>query len=122
MLMKPIVLCAVLAVVALPCLAQAQTTMPQAWGSIWRREAIKRVARTNLTPAMLAGGMQVGAYWIAIWALAHAPMGMVSALRETSVLFAALISTFILKEGFGVWRFVSVGLIACGIGLTRYKP
>ena len=33
MLMKPIVLCAVLAVVALPCLAQAQTTMPQAWGS-----------------------------------------------------------------------------------------
>jgi drug/metabolite transporter (DMT)-like permease len=88
---------------------------------IWKRDAIKKVARTNLTPAALAGGMQVGAYWIAIWALAHAPLGMVSALRETSVLFAALISTFILKEGFGVWRFVSAGLIACGIGLTRYK-
>jgi drug/metabolite transporter (DMT)-like permease len=71
---------------------------------------------------MLAGGMQVGAYWIIIWALAHAPLGMVSALRETSVLFAALISTFLLKEGFGVWRFVSAGLIACGIVLTRHKP
>jgi drug/metabolite transporter (DMT)-like permease len=89
---------------------------------IWKAKAIKQVARTNLTPAVLAGGMQVGAYWIAIWALAHAPLGMVSALRETSVLFAALISTFILKEGFGTWRFVSAGLIACGIGLTRYKP
>jgi len=87
----------------------------------WKAEAIGRVARTNFTPAILAGGMQIGAYWIVIWALAYAPLGMVSALRETSVLFAALISTFILKEGFGVWRFVSAGLIACGIGLTRYK-
>lgn len=89
---------------------------------IWKGTAIRQVVRTNLRPAMLAGGMQVGAYWIIIWALAHAPLGMVSALRETSVLFAALISTFILKEGFGVWRFVSAGLIACGIVLTRHKP
>ena len=57
--------------------------------------------------AVMAGGaMQVGAYWIIVWALANAPMGMVSGLRETSVLFAALISTFVLKEGFGVWRFI----------------
>lgn len=87
----------------------------------WKAKAIASVARTSLSAAVLAGGMQVGAYWIIIWALAHAPLGMVSALRETSVLFAALISTFLLKEGFGVWRFVSAGLIACGIGLTRYR-
>ncbi len=89
---------------------------------IWKARAIMSVARTNLMPVMIGGGMQVGAYWIVIWAMAYAPLGMVSALRETSVLFAALISTFILKEGFGVWRFISAGLIACGIGLTRYKP
>lgn len=89
---------------------------------VWKASAIRQIARTNLVPALLAGGMQVGSYWIIIWAMALAPLGMVSALRETSVLFAALISTFILKEGFGVWRFVSAGLIACGITLTRYKP
>jgi drug/metabolite transporter (DMT)-like permease len=89
---------------------------------IWKAKAISKVARSNLTPALLAGGMQVGSYWIIIVAMAFAPLGMVSALRETSVLFAALISTFILKEGFGVWRFVSAGMIACGIGLTRCKP
>lgn len=89
---------------------------------LWKARAIANVARTSLTPAALAGAMQVGAYWMIIWALAHAPLGMVSALRETSILFAALISTFILKEGLGVWRFVSAGLIACGIGLTRYRP
>ena len=63
--------------------------------------------------------MQVGAYWIIIWALALAPMAMVSALRETSVLFAALISTFLLKEGFGAWRFVSAGLVTLGLILSR---
>ncbi|GAA0699297.1 EamA family transporter [Vreelandella titanicae] len=88
----------------------------------WKSKEIKRVISSNLAPAIVGGGMQVGAYWIVIWAMAYAPLGMVSALRETSVLFAALISTIILKEGFGVWRFVSSGLIACGVTLTRYKP
>ncbi|MCE8021042.1 EamA family transporter [Halomonas sp. MCCC 1A11036] len=88
----------------------------------WKFKAIKSIAYGNLIPAAIGGGMQVGAYWIVIWAMAYAPLGMVSSLRETSVLFAALISTFILKEGFGVWRFISSGLIACGIALTRYKP
>ncbi|HEV7274798.1 MAG TPA: transporter [Devosiaceae bacterium] len=90
--------------------------------AVWKRRAIAQVIGTNLKPTALAGGMQICSYWIIIWALAHAPLAMVSALRETSVLFAAVISTFILKEGFGVWRFVSAGLIACGIGLTRYRP
>lgn len=88
---------------------------------IWKARAIGQVARSNPMPAVLAGGMQVCSYWIIVVAMAFAPLGMVSALRETSVLFAALISTFILKEGFGVWRFISAGMIACGIGLTRYK-
>jgi uncharacterized membrane protein len=50
-----------------------------------------------------------------------APMAMVSSLRETSVLFAAVISTFVLKEGFGVWRFVSAGLVTLGLVLSREK-
>lgn len=87
----------------------------------WKFKEIKKVIGGNLASAIAGGGMQVGAYWIVIWAMAYAPLGMVSALRETSVLFAALISTIILKEGFGVWRIISSGLIACGIALTRYK-
>jgi drug/metabolite transporter (DMT)-like permease len=86
---------------------------------IWKRSAVWRVARSNLAVGLAGGAMQVGAYWIIVWALAHAPMGMVSSLRETSVLFAALISTFVLKEGFGVWRFVSAGLVSLGLMLSR---
>ena len=75
----------------------------------------------NWRVSFLGGVLQVGAYWIVIWALALAPMAMVSSLRETSVLFAALISTFVLKEGFGVWRFVSAGLVTLGLVLGRER-
>ncbi len=86
---------------------------------LWKRGEIWRVARSNLFAGLAGGAMQVGAYWIVVWALAVAPMGMVSALRETSVLFAALISTFVLKEGFGVWRFISAALVSFGLILSR---
>jgi drug/metabolite transporter (DMT)-like permease len=65
----------------------------------WKRGAIWSVIRVNWAVGLAGGAMQVGAYWIIVWALAVAPMGLVSALRETSVLFAALISSLILKEG-----------------------
>jgi uncharacterized membrane protein len=48
-------------------------------------------------------------------------LGPLSSLRETSVLFAAVISTFVLKEGFGVWRFVSTSLVTLGLVLGRGK-
>lgn len=88
----------------------------------WKGREMRAIASQQWGRSAVAGGMQVGSYWMIILAMAVAPLGAVSALRETSVLFAALISTFILKEGFGVWRFVSAGLIASGIGLIRYKP
>jgi drug/metabolite transporter (DMT)-like permease len=86
---------------------------------LWKGGRLWPVARANLLPGAVGGAMQVGAYWIIVWALAVAPMGMVSGLRETSVLFAALISSFVLKEGFGVWRFVSAALVGLGLILQR---
>jgi drug/metabolite transporter (DMT)-like permease len=87
--------------------------------SIWRGRELLATARRNLGVGLLGGVLQVGAYWIVVWAMAIAPMAMVSGLRETSVLFAALISTFVLKEGFGVWRFISASLIAAGFATTK---
>lgn len=89
--------------------------------SLWRPAAVRQVLRRNALVGFLGGALQVGAYWIVIWALALAPMAMVSSLRETSVLFAALISTFVLKEGFEVWRFVSAGLVTLGLVLGQER-
>lgn len=85
----------------------------------WKRGAVWRVVRANWVIGIAGGAMQVGAYWIIVWALAFAPMGLVSALRETSVLFAALISSLVLKEGWSAWRFVSAALVSFGLMLQR---
>lgn len=87
-----------------------------------RPNSVVRVFRQNIIACSVGGTMQVAAYWIAVYALANAPMGMVSALRETSVLFGALISTFVLQEGLGVWRFFSAALVVAGAMLVRQKP
>ena len=85
----------------------------------WKGRKTIIAAGRNLRVGFVGGAMQVAAYWIIVWALASAPMASVSALRETSVLFAAIISTFLLREGFGVWRFVSAGLVTLGLIATR---
>lgn len=77
------------------------------------------LSRRYMKIGMIGSVMQTGAYWIILWAIVTTPMAMVSALRETSVLFAAVISTFLLHEGFGVWRFVSAGLVTLGMIATR---
>jgi drug/metabolite transporter (DMT)-like permease len=64
--------------------------------------------------AVLAGVMSMG-YVAVVWAMSQGAMGAVSALRETSVVFAALIGRFLLGEQFGWRRFLAAAVIALGI-------
>lgn len=66
-----------------------------------------------------AGAMSLGAYWIAIWAFTQAPLAMVAALRETSVLFAMLIAALLLKERLTPRRWAAGALILAGVVLMR---
>lgn len=66
-----------------------------------------------------AGALSLGAYWIAIWAFTLAPLALVAALRETSVLFAMLIGVFLLREHASPGRWVSAALIVTGVVLMR---
>ena len=63
--------------------------------------------------------MSMGSYGIALWAMRQAPIASVAALRETSVLFAAMISFVVLKESLSPWRITSALLIVSGVVLTR---
>ncbi|MDE2363561.1 MAG: EamA family transporter [Hyphomicrobiales bacterium] len=67
----------------------------------------------------MAGVLSVLAYWVAVWAFTQAPVALVSALRETSVLMAMLIGVFVLREPGGRWRWIAGGLIAGGVALMR---
>lgn len=65
------------------------------------------------------GAMSLAAYTIAIWAMSQAPVAMVSALRETSVLFAVLIGAAVLKEPLRPARFAACALILAGVVAMR---
>jgi drug/metabolite transporter (DMT)-like permease len=45
------------------------------------------------------------------------PLGPVSALRETSVIFGAVLGTIVLREGFGPRRIAAALLVTVGIVL-----
>jgi drug/metabolite transporter (DMT)-like permease len=68
----------------------------------------------------LAGGtLQLGSYGIAIWAMTVAPIAIVAALRETSVLFGAAIAVIFLKESLRASRIVAAVMIVAGLALIR---
>jgi drug/metabolite transporter (DMT)-like permease len=60
-----------------------------------------------------------GAYAMVIYAMSLAPMGMVSSLRETSVIFAALIGSLLFREPFGRQRIVAAVLVCIGVVLIK---
>ena len=59
------------------------------------------------------------AYAMVIYAMSVAPMALVSSLRETSVIFAALIGTLLFREPFGRQRIVAAILVCLGIVLIK---
>jgi drug/metabolite transporter (DMT)-like permease len=63
----------------------------------------------------LAGGLvSIAAYGIVIWALQSGAMGAVSALRETSVVFAVLIGRMFLREAVNSRRWIACVIVAAG--------
>ncbi len=53
-------------------------------------------------------------YGLSVWAMAHAPISLVAALRETSVIFGMLLAVFYLKERFTLFRALSVFFVVAG--------
>jgi phosphonate utilization associated putative membrane protein len=90
---------------------------------LWqRRRALEPAVaymRGRWPVALLGACASMGAYGIALWAMTRAPVASVAALRETSVLFAALIGVFMLKERFRLQRAVGTGVIIAGVMALR---
>jgi len=79
--------------------------------------AMRRFLRRGLA----GGALQLLSYGIAIWAMTAAPIAVVAALRETSVLFGAVIAVVVLKEPLRAARIVAACLIVCGLILIRLQ-
>ncbi len=82
------------------------------------RSSLPKGARVWATGS-LAAGASYGSYAVAVWAMTLAPIALVAALRETSILFAVLIGWLGFSERMTPAKALSVGLIAGGVILTR---
>jgi len=86
----------------------------------WRRgDASVRYIRVQWRRGLLGGFCSVAAYGIVLWAMTRAPVAAVAALRETSVLFAAIIGTMLLKEGFGLARLAGAASVVAGVAALK---
>lgn len=72
-------------------------------------------ARPVLVPGLASGVVGLAAYGIVIWAQTRSNLATVSATRELSILFGALIGTWLFKERFGAWRIAGACLTVLGI-------
>ena len=73
-----------------------------------------RAAPMAVGSSLVGGLVSIAAYGIVIWALQSGAMGSVSALRETSVVFAVLIGRVFLREAVSGKRWLACVIVAAG--------
>lgn len=69
--------------------------------------------------ALAGGACALGAYSIALWAMTRAPVALVAVLRETSVIFAAVIGVLVFREKMTRRRLIATGAVLAGLVALR---
>lgn len=89
------------------------------WAMIWRRDQILHSIQAAWWVPIGGGASTLASYGIALWAMTRAPIAAVAALRETSILFAILISIFVLREKQTGRRITAALLLVAGAVAIR---
>jgi drug/metabolite transporter (DMT)-like permease len=90
-----------------------------AWAAVRRPGELAAYARANMPIVLIGGAANLGSYSAALWAMTRAPVAAVSALRETSILFAVAIAALVLGEKVSPQRLAAVALVGCGAVAMR---
>jgi drug/metabolite transporter (DMT)-like permease len=91
------------------------------FGLVYYRRQFVTAFQQSWLLVLGGGALSAAAYAIAIWAMTQAPIAMVAALRETSVLFAAVIGVIVLKEAVRPIRIAAAVLVMSGMLLLRLR-
>ena len=86
---------------------------------IRRRDVLLKQPRRILLSGLAAGALSVLAYGLVLWAQTRGALAPIAALRETSVIFGAIIGTLIFREPFGRSRVAATVLVVAGILLLN---
>jgi drug/metabolite transporter (DMT)-like permease len=76
---------------------------------------------TSRSNGVAAAVLSYGASWLVIWALTLAPIAMVSALRETGIVFAVVIGVVFLNERLSLARLGSIAATLVGTVLLKFS-
>ncbi|RYE09052.1 MAG: EamA family transporter [Hyphomicrobiales bacterium] len=90
------------------------TGVPLALWALLRRPDIIGYARSNWALGVAGGFGTLISYGLVLWAMTEAPIPIVAALRETSILFGTAIAAFVLRERVTTARVAAVLVIAAG--------
>ena len=95
--------------------------VPLAAWALWARDrtALSEYVQRNWQFGLIGGAGAIASYGMALWAMTVAPIAVVAALRETSILFGAIISGLLLKEHVGLARYAAACTIALGAAVLR---
>jgi len=85
------------------------------------RSAEWRALAADWRLGLAGGALSLAAYWLVVWSMSQASIALVSALRETSVIIAALIGAYYFKEPAGKRRIVASVVIFAGIALLGWS-
>nr|WP_255698921.1 DMT family transporter [Yoonia sp. I 8.24] len=83
-------------------------------------QTLTALPRRGLPILFVGGSASFVAYALVTWAFTQAPIALVTALRETSIVFALLIGVFFLKERLSLLKVVSTMTTLLGAILLRY--
>ena len=86
-----------------------------------RRDVLLKQPKRILLAGLAAGALSVLAYGLVLWAQIRGALAPIAALRETSVIFGAIIGTLIFREPFGRSRIAATVLVAAGIVLLNFS-
>jgi len=89
------------------------------WVLTTRRGSFMAYLGRHWRAGVAAGMGSTASYGLALWAMTVAPIAVVAALRETSILFATLIAGVVLRERIGPRRMISACIIAGGAAILR---
>ena len=86
----------------------------------WRHKTVlRRLPTDGRRVFIIGGGASFLAYSLVMWAFTQAPIALVTALRETSIIFALLIGVFVLKERLDLAKVFATAVTLCGVAILR---
>jgi len=101
--------------VSYTCWIQVLTAIPLLGIFLARNSAATGTyLRHHWRRGLIGGGSSLASYALALWAMTQAPIAMVAALRETSVVFAAIIAATLLGERVSRMRYLAIFIVAAG--------